>query len=98
MLQLLKQGNMKRLVRDGSNLILLPKKLWCSLERENGETCCEVGWLLDQGHAITSKCIFSDNALLKASIIFAQYILHLLCVKRLCSKHPGFLEVFQLTL
>lgn len=79
MLQLLKQDNVQKLVRDGSNFVLLPKKLWCSLkEREDGETCCEVGWLLDQGHAVTSKCIFSGNALLKASIIFIKYILFIL--------------------
>jgi hypothetical protein len=53
-------------VRDASGLIMLPKKLWCSIkESENGETCCEVGWLLDQGSAITSKCIFLNDAELK---------------------------------
>ncbi|KAK2984459.1 hypothetical protein RJ640_026946 [Escallonia rubra] len=67
-LQPLLDDSVEKSARDGCNLILLPKNLWCSLkEREDGETCCEVGWLLDQGRAITSKCIFSSNAELKAS-------------------------------
>ncbi|CAA0823217.1 Unknown protein [Striga hermonthica] len=52
-------------IRDESDLILLPKQLWCSVKKaESGTTCCEVGWLLDQGRAITSKCTFL-NAQLK---------------------------------
>ncbi|XP_073277749.1 uncharacterized protein [Primulina huaijiensis] len=50
-------------IRDEGDLILLPKNIWCSIKRgENKETCCEVGWLLDQGQAITSKCTFSSAA------------------------------------
>ncbi|XP_021811512.1 uncharacterized protein LOC110754716 isoform X2 [Prunus avium] len=53
-------------VRDESGLILLPKQLWCSLkECKDGDTYSEVGWLLDHGRAITSKCTFSSTALLK---------------------------------
>ncbi|GER57764.1 alcohol dehydrogenase class-3 [Striga asiatica] len=52
-------------IRDESDLILLPKQLWCSVKKaESGTICFEVGWLLDQGRAITSKCTFS-NAQLK---------------------------------
>ncbi|XP_042017342.1 uncharacterized protein LOC121765313 [Salvia splendens] len=56
-------------IRDEGGLVLLPKQLWSSVKkREDGNgdiTCCEVGWLLDEGRAITSKCIFSGKALLK---------------------------------
>lgn len=55
----------QNLVRDGSNLILLPRKLWCSMKEDKGETHCEVGWLFGQEHAITSKCIFSSDAEVK---------------------------------
>ena len=55
-------------VRDGDNNILLPKKLWCSLRQsKDGETLSEVGWLSDHGQAITSSCLFSSTAMLKAS-------------------------------
>lgn len=54
---------------DDCRLTLLPKQLWCSLDRdEEGETCCQVGWLLDKGLVITSRCFFSSGAHLKASI------------------------------
>ncbi|KAJ1423850.1 hypothetical protein SESBI_12126 [Sesbania bispinosa] len=60
--------NVQNSVRDGDNNILLPKQLWCSLQQNNdGETLSEVGWLLDHGQAITSSCIFSGTAELKAS-------------------------------
>ncbi|XP_027365508.1 uncharacterized protein LOC113872278 isoform X2 [Abrus precatorius] len=50
-------------VRDGDNSILLPKQLWCSLKQSmDGETLSEVGWLLDHGQAITSRCQFSSTA------------------------------------
>lgn len=54
-------------LRDEDGLILLPKQLWCSVKKpdDNLETCCEVGWLLDEGRAITAKCIFSSTAVLK---------------------------------
>ncbi|KAK6120851.1 hypothetical protein DH2020_045407 [Rehmannia glutinosa] len=57
----------KSIIRDGNDLILLPKQLWCSVKRreDNLETWCEVGWLVDEGRAITSKCTFSSTAELK---------------------------------
>ncbi|XP_010266266.1 PREDICTED: uncharacterized protein LOC104603809 [Nelumbo nucifera] len=56
----------ERTVRDKHGLILLPKQLWSSLtERENGEVCGEVGWLLDNGHTMTSRCVFSKDGKLK---------------------------------
>ncbi|KAJ0077155.1 hypothetical protein Patl1_35603 [Pistacia atlantica] len=62
-------GSMQKSTRDESGVILLPRQLWCSLkESEHGGTFCEVGWLFDQGHAITSRCIFSSDAKLKASL------------------------------
>ncbi|XP_028092318.1 uncharacterized protein LOC114292529 isoform X1 [Camellia sinensis] len=65
-LQELLDDSVQKSVRDDQNLVLLPKQLWSSLkEREDGQTCCEVGWLLDQGQVITSKCIFSPDAGLK---------------------------------
>lgn len=64
--QELVEGITQKSARDGDDLILLPKQLWCSVsEREDGDTCCEVGWLLDRGHAMTSRCIFSKEANLK---------------------------------
>lgn len=58
-------------VRDESGLILLPKQLWCSVkEDKDGSTYSEVGWLLDQGRAITSRCTFTSTATLKASLHF----------------------------
>lgn len=65
-------------VRDEGDLISLPKQLWCSVKKaEDKETCCEVGWLLDQGRAITSKCIFSSTAEPKVSFfpVLVVYIL-----------------------
>ncbi|PSS31557.1 E3 ubiquitin-protein ligase XBOS31 [Actinidia chinensis var. chinensis] len=65
-IQELQDDSVRKSVRDEHNLVLLPKQLWSSLkEKEDGETCCEVGWLLDQGNAITSKCIFSPDAGIK---------------------------------
>ncbi|KAF1878244.1 hypothetical protein Lal_00046910 [Lupinus albus] len=52
-------------VRDGAkDTILLPKNLWSSVkERKDGEkSVSEVGWLLDDGQAITSTCLFSSTA------------------------------------
>ncbi|GAU15535.1 hypothetical protein TSUD_45710 [Trifolium subterraneum] len=58
----------QKTVRDGENYVLLPKQLWCSFEQnKDGETLSEVGWLLDNGQAITSSCLFSSTAKLKAS-------------------------------
>ncbi|KAL5789027.1 hypothetical protein ACOSP7_005976 [Xanthoceras sorbifolium] len=62
--------SVQKLTRDESDLILLPKQLWCSLKAsEDGETFCEAGWLFDQGSAIASRCIFSNDAKLKAIYI-----------------------------
>lgn len=61
MIQQLGDESLRKSIRDEGDLILLPKNLWCSIKRgENKETDCEVGWLLDQGQAITSKCTFSS--------------------------------------
>ncbi|KAL5562316.1 hypothetical protein UlMin_032063 [Ulmus minor] len=65
-IQELSKDNVQKSVRDESDLVLLPKQLWCSLkETEGGDTCSEVGWLLNHGRAITSKCTFSSKATLK---------------------------------
>ncbi|XP_058755415.1 uncharacterized protein LOC131628593 isoform X2 [Vicia villosa] len=57
---------LQKSVRDGENNVLLPKQLWCSLKQnKDGETITEAGWLLDQGQAITSSCLFSSTAKLK---------------------------------
>ncbi|KAL8143706.1 hypothetical protein V2J09_016738 [Rumex salicifolius] len=59
--QELTEGSSREIHRDDCNLITLPRKLWCSLnKRENGESCAEVGWLLDSGSAISSRCVFSN--------------------------------------
>lgn len=61
---------MLRSVRDQCNLVLLPRQLWCYVEEsEFGETCHEVGWLCDDGRAVTSRCIFSNEVKLKASSV-----------------------------
>lgn len=62
-------------VRDeAANLVLLPKQLWCCLKDTeiSGETCCEAGWLLDKGSAITSNCILSKTGDLKASTLLSN--------------------------
>ncbi|PPS19162.1 hypothetical protein GOBAR_AA01472 [Gossypium barbadense] len=64
-LEELKDNGVMKSIRDGSNLILLPKQLWCSLKDSGGETCGEVGWLYDQGYAITSRFCFSSEGKLK---------------------------------
>ncbi|XP_024961503.1 uncharacterized protein LOC112501945 [Cynara cardunculus var. scolymus] len=65
--QLIKVDGVEKLVRDEEHVVLLPKNLWSSVkETEDGENIwCEVGWVLEAGHGITSKCIFSRNAELK---------------------------------
>ncbi|KAK9109542.1 hypothetical protein Sjap_017602 [Stephania japonica] len=65
--QELADGKPQKLVRDERGLVLLPKQLWCLLTETNGETCLEVGWLLEKGHAITSTCSFSRDQKLKVS-------------------------------
>lgn len=61
--------NAQKVARDEVDLVLLPKQLWCSVsERNDGSTCCEVGWLLGCSKAITSRCIFSKEAELMVSL------------------------------
>ncbi|CAN1139414.1 hypothetical protein LINPERPRIM_LOCUS24063 [Linum perenne] len=48
-------------VRDEDGLVLLPKELWCSVK----DGCCEVGWMFDDGKAVTSTCNFAPHAKLK---------------------------------
>ncbi|PWA79786.1 hypothetical protein CTI12_AA203180 [Artemisia annua] len=64
----------QNLVREEANLVLLPKNLWSSVTemQDEGITCCEVGWLLEPGRAITSKCIFSRNAELKEIVMSSE--------------------------
>ncbi|CAI9769022.1 unnamed protein product [Fraxinus pennsylvanica] len=69
----LKDDNVRQTVREERSLVLLPKQLWCSLGKgENEETFCEVGWVLDEGRTITSKCIFSSHAELKEITIASE--------------------------
>ncbi|CAA2977094.1 Hypothetical predicted protein [Olea europaea subsp. europaea] len=71
----LRDESVRQTVRDERSLVLLPKQLWCSLrEEENEETFCEVGWLLDEGRTITSKCIFSSQAELKEIAIASEEV------------------------
>ncbi|KAL0454022.1 UNVERIFIED_CONTAM: hypothetical protein Slati_0741400 [Sesamum latifolium] len=73
MIQQLGDERVRKSIRDEADLILLPKQLWCSLKRvEDKETCCEVGWLLGKGRAITSKCTFSSTAELKEIAIASE--------------------------
>ncbi|XP_057805883.1 uncharacterized protein LOC131020854 isoform X2 [Salvia miltiorrhiza] len=69
MIQQLGDERASKSIRDERGLVLLPKQLWSSVKRGGAaaadEICCEVGWLLDEGRAITSKCIFSSEAELK---------------------------------
>ena len=68
---------MQNLVREEENLVLLPKNVWSSVTemQDEGITCCEVGWLLEPGRAITSKCIFSRNAELQVRIFLSRRLL-----------------------
>ncbi|KAI5654245.1 hypothetical protein M9H77_31432 [Catharanthus roseus] len=63
--ELVDENIIRKSARDGSGLTLLPKQLWCSIDHEEEKTCCQVGWLLDQGLAITSRCFFSTGGKLK---------------------------------
>lgn len=66
LLQEVQGEDARKSTRDENGLVLLPKQLWCSLKGgENGETYCEVGWLLKQGSAMSSKCVFSPETGLK---------------------------------
>ncbi|KMT01580.1 hypothetical protein BVRB_9g215760 [Beta vulgaris subsp. vulgaris] len=65
-LQELVGSSTQNIVRNEHDMIMLPRQLWFSLkESGNGETCGEVGWLLDPGLAISSRCIFSSDGKLK---------------------------------
>lgn len=56
----------KKLVREEEGLVTLPKQLWSSLRNnDNEETCAEVGWLIDEGRSVTSRCIFTKHGDLK---------------------------------
>lgn len=68
--ELVDENIIRKSARDGSGLTLLPKQLWCSIDHEEEKTCCQVGWLLDQGLAITSRCFFSTGGKLKARHFF----------------------------
>ncbi|KAG8381455.1 hypothetical protein BUALT_Bualt06G0123700 [Buddleja alternifolia] len=72
--QLGDEHGVRKSIRDEVHLILLPKQLWCSVKRaENEDTyLCEVGWLLDKGRAITSKCTFSSTGELKVLQFYSQ--------------------------
>ncbi|EPS61689.1 hypothetical protein M569_13105, partial [Genlisea aurea] len=66
MIQHLSKETVYQLKRNKGDFVLLPKQLWCwTTKAENGDTCFEVGWLVDEGKAITSKCAFSGSAELK---------------------------------
>ncbi|KAI3736483.1 hypothetical protein L6452_16025 [Arctium lappa] len=72
--QLVKVDGVEKLVRDEKHLVLLPKNLWSSVkETEDGEKIwCEVGWVLEAGKSITSKCIFSRNSELKEIVTSSE--------------------------
>lgn len=68
MIQQLGEEYVQKSIREESDIIPLPRQLWCSFRRaQNDETHCEVGWLLDEGQAVTSKCTFSSSAELKVN-------------------------------
>ncbi|KAI4366990.1 hypothetical protein MLD38_022779 [Melastoma candidum] len=54
-------AGMQLIERDDCGLVTLPKQLWCSLKEIDGLTSAQVGWLFEQGQAITSTCKFSSN-------------------------------------
>ncbi|CAN0926984.1 hypothetical protein LINGRAHAP2_LOCUS35630, partial [Linum grandiflorum] len=49
------------LVRDESGMVMLPKEMWCSVK----DRCCEVGWMFDDGKAVTFTSIFAPDAKLQ---------------------------------
>ncbi|KAJ1693667.1 hypothetical protein LUZ63_010365 [Rhynchospora breviuscula] len=66
----------QNLVRDDIGLVTLPKKLWSVFkELDNGETLCEVGWLLSDNTAITSRCILYKKGVLKEATISFENLL-----------------------
>ncbi|KAJ9550244.1 hypothetical protein OSB04_014289 [Centaurea solstitialis] len=72
--QLVKVDGVEKLVRNEEHLVLLPKNLWSSVKEteDGGETWCEVGWVLEAGRNITSKCIFSRNTELKEIVTSSE--------------------------
>ncbi|KAF5760378.1 hypothetical protein HanRHA438_Chr16g0764731 [Helianthus annuus] len=71
--ELVAVDGIEKSTRDANSLVLLPKNLWSSVVEIDGEkTCYEVGWLLEPGCAITSKCVFSRNAELKEIIASSE--------------------------
>ncbi|XP_071726267.1 uncharacterized protein [Rutidosis leptorrhynchoides] len=70
--QLVTVDGIHKEVRDQQNLVLLPKNLWSSIQYDGEQTCCQVGWLLEPGRAITSSCIFSGNAKLKEIVTSSE--------------------------
>ncbi|EHA8588153.1 Chromosomal replication initiator protein DnaA [Cocos nucifera] len=53
-------------IRNQLGLVLLPKQLWCYFKQnKDGETWGEVGWLLNNGNAVTSRCIFLKDGRLQ---------------------------------
>ncbi|URE32264.1 hypothetical protein MUK42_18191 [Musa troglodytarum] len=67
-----------RTIRELHGLVALPKQLWSlSGENKDGETWWEVGWLLDHGNAITSRCVFLNNGMLKASCSLARFLMQI---------------------
>ncbi|KAF4363926.1 hypothetical protein G4B88_004226 [Cannabis sativa] len=73
-LQQLLDDRDRKSVRDERDIILLPKQLWCSVKacEGGGDTLCEVGWLFNNGRAITSECTFSSKATLKEVSIVCE--------------------------
>ncbi|KAK1433416.1 hypothetical protein QVD17_10326 [Tagetes erecta] len=72
--ELVALDGIEKYARDKEGLVLLPNNLWSSVvEIEGGDQiCCEVGWLLEAGRAITSKCVFLRNAELKEIIASSE--------------------------
>lgn len=59
----------QNIVRDEIGLVTLPKQLWSVFKGlDNGEMLCEVGWLLSDNSAITSRCILFNTGILKVSL------------------------------
>ncbi|XP_076921208.1 uncharacterized protein LOC143582564 [Bidens hawaiensis] len=70
--ELMAVDGIEKSARDAESLVLLPKNLWSSMVQDGEKTTCEVGWLLEPGRAITSKCVFSRNAELKEIIASSE--------------------------
>lgn len=61
-------------IRDQEGVVALPKKLWCSMKDEEGETTGEVGWLIEPGVMMISRCVFVKDGTLKASLASSQML------------------------